>query len=433
MSDIGGSTKTYRPTKKRVSVLHCKKKFTVVLVGEVDSGKASFASSLVNLFQGYGALELTDQHDEGEAPGNDKGHNQAAQTILHQMVLHDSGPIVRIIDTPNFGTKGGSPDISKTRNFIKIGVDSIDAVMVVADGHAPGFPEAAFTAVMDLFPRTVAENICFVSANTDWMDWKSQAGSLPPELRNIKHWHLHNPLATLRLYSKVKKDRPSDKLAAEELLDEVETHYNRAVKTLDSWVEWVDSRTARLNEEVCEPFNFKEKIQKKFEAITTDVARFKEVEEELEEIDSDIKRANNEASVIRRKIPQPIRNIPSLPVGGPPPFVDSSTPEQRMAEAELRKKQEEISRLKSNREPVQEKFTKAENAMKTTISHIGLLLDDFHKFSFGRSFASSVDATIQMLENRKQQLNSKPHTAKERQIIDDTIKEFREKVRTVDK
>ncbi|KAG8768862.1 hypothetical protein FRC12_005319 [Ceratobasidium sp. 428] len=423
---------SYRATKNSSLKPPKKKKFTVVLVGEADSGKTSFGSLLVDLLIGSGALDLTEWYDKSEASGHKNSHDPTAEATLNGVVLHDGGPLVRIFHTPDLITKD-SPSMKDISADIKAGVDSIDAVMVVADGHAPGFPQTAFTAIMEMFPRTIAENIGFISANSDWMDWKSQAGSLPPELRNIKHWHLHNPLTTLKLYSKVKKVRPDDKLAVEELLDEVETHYNRAVKALDSWVEWIDSRTARLTDEVCEPFNFKEKTQKKFETITTDVARFEEVESELEDIDSDIKRANDEASVIRRKIPQPIRNIPSFPVGGPPPFVDPSTPEQQMAEAELRKKQEEISRLKSNREPIQEKLTKAENAIKTTISDIDRLLDDFHKFSFGRSFTSTVDATIQMLENRKQQLYSKAHTAKERQIIDDTIKKFREKLRTADK
>ncbi|KAG9125093.1 hypothetical protein FRC07_009007 [Ceratobasidium sp. 392] len=313
-------------------------------------------------------------------------------------------------------------------------VQSIDAVIVVADGLTPHLATATLNATTDIFPRTLVDNICLVFANSDEGDWKFETDSLPSELQNVRRCLLHNPLATLKVYRKVKKERSDDKQAAEELLDEVKTHYDLAVETLGSWLEWVDSRNTRSTNKLCEPFGLKSKVEKNIKAIPPGLARLEESESELKDIESDLEQAKDEANEIRKKLPPPIMKIPSFPIQpNPPPVSDSRDMERRMTEESLSKKEKEIARLETKRNSSREEVKKAKEAIETIQTDIRHIVDDFQKLYFSQNFTSGVNDAIQMLEHRKKGLESKAETEVERKIIDKIAEMLKEKLRAVGK
>ncbi|CEL61345.1 hypothetical protein RSOLAG1IB_12430 [Rhizoctonia solani AG-1 IB] len=432
-SDTSTNLKTYQATKEQVlSVLKLsnKKAITVALVGAVGSGKTAFVSLLLELFQGTEAHHLIRDYSDERF---NQPHSQTTDATLHNITTLD-GAVIQILDTPDFGTKEDRPSAEKKiRNSMQADIHSIDALLVVADGHSVQLESDTLDAITEIFPRTLVDNIGVVFANSDQTDWKFDMNSLPSELRSAERWVLYNPLATLQKYHGVKKERPDDKQAAEEIEDEVKMYYSLGAEALGRWAKWVDSCSIQSTDKLCEPFEFKTKVDTSINAIGTKVADLKESESALKEIEVKIEEARNESLKIFIKLNPNFCGAIQTPSF--PPWIGETIPSQPsdMDNSEREKLvsclgdiNEETKRLKKESDSTKKVIKETEGIIETIQSDIHRLINDFYKLSFSQKFASNVNGTIQMLQDKKAE------TEIERKIIDKVIEVFKERLHTLD-
>ncbi|CCO35177.1 hypothetical protein BN14_09292 [Rhizoctonia solani AG-1 IB] len=408
---MAANIKTYQATKEHVlSVLKLsnKKAITVALVGAVDSGKAAFVSLLLELFQGTEADDLIRDYSDERF---NQPHSQTTDVTLHNITTLD-GAVIQILDAPDFGTKDDRPSAEKkTRNSMQADIHSIDALLVVADGHSVQLASDTLDAITEIFPRTLVDNIGVVFANSDEDDWKFDMNSLPSELRSAQHWLLHNPLATLQKYHGVKNERPDDKQAAGELEDEVKVHYGLGVGTLGRWAEWVDSRKSQSTDKLCQPFELEAKLETKLNEITPHIIHIKKEENSLEEIGAKLEAVNTQISKIEEEIKTGKDDFSKL-----------------VSELALKAKKKEITELNTERNPFIVAIEGVKGAIATIQNDIRRFINDFDKLSFARKFARDVNDAIQMLENKKAALGPEAETEIERKNIGEIIEVFKERL-----
>ncbi|CCO32260.1 hypothetical protein RSOLAG1IB_05376 [Rhizoctonia solani AG-1 IB] len=430
-SNTESNLKTYQATKEQVlSVLKLsnKKAVTVALVGAVDSGKAAFVSLLLELFQGTEADDLIRDYSDERF---NQPHSQTTDVTLHNITTLDGG-VIQILDAPDFGTKDDRLSAEKKiRNSMQADIHSIDALLVVADGHSVQLASDTLDAITEIFPRTLVGNIGVVFANSDQRDWKFDMNSLPSELRNAERWVLYNPLATLQKYHGVKNERPDDKQAAEELEDEVKMYYSLGAETLGRWAKWVDSCSIQSTDKLCEPFEFKTKVDTNINAIGTKAADLKKSEMALEEIGVKLEDVRNEARKVFKELnPDIYETIPSFPPGtggtirSGSPDIDDFEREELVSR--LDKMNAKIKQLEDYSDSTEKAIKETEGIIETIQNDIRRLIDDFYKLSFSQKFASNVNDTIQMLQDKKAE------TEIERNIIDKVIEVFKGRLHALD-
>jgi predicted RNase H-like nuclease (RuvC/YqgF family) len=86
----------------------------------------------------------------------------------------------------------------------------------------------------------------------------------------------------------------------------------------------------------------------------------------------------------------------------------------------------EIERLEKESDSTKKVIKETEGIIETIQSDIHRLINDFYKLSFSQKFASNVNGTIQMLQDKKAE------TEIERKIIDKVIEVFKERLHTLD-
>jgi prefoldin subunit 5 len=85
--------------------------------------------------------------------------------------------------------------------------------------------------------------------------------------------------------------------------------------------------------------------------------------------------------------------------------------------------------LKKAEELARKRLDEIEKGMNKTQSEIRDLVDQYNSLSLSRNFAGHIQSTIKILEHRKEELQSRPNTKNEVDILDGAIKKLREKLR----
>ena len=143
---------------------------------------------------------------------------------------------------------------------VKQHIDSVTAVLVLANGTVPGLTVAtdyALSMLSSIFPATLANNLAFVLTNVSGPLYQNFSGdSLPDVLKDAPLFLLDNPIALQRKYVKLKGDAKSRSKGAE-MRKTVKASEEQALEMLVDFFDWLDGLKRQPTTEavaLCEDF-----------------------------------------------------------------------------------------------------------------------------------------------------------------------------------
>ncbi|CAE6518255.1 unnamed protein product [Rhizoctonia solani] len=297
------------PQKKNV--------ITVLLIGETGSGKTSFMSLLLNLFEGNGPFELKEKHFVDAQSGLDRSQSQTTEARIYSFTTTD-GVKVEILDTPGLADTRGIEEDKKHKeriyHAIQELVTEIDGVMIVANGTVERLTLATdytLNILATLFPRSIVDNIGILFTNTDagGTGLNFQMHSLPSELRNVQYWCLNNPLSLYKNYSALKAGRGFVRNQESSQKRNIKINYKDAVEVLDDWLEWLDERKSIPTTAIIELYNKSSHIESRLFSTVTSIANLSQLEPHLLGISANLKSAktlNKDLAKSQKKTPTKI-------------------------------------------------------------------------------------------------------------------------------
>ena len=126
---------------------------------------------------------------------------------------------------------------------IKKHIDSVTAVLVLANGTVPGLTvatEYTLSTLSAIFPTTMTNNIAFVLTNVSSPLYQNFSGDTIPEvLKDAPQFLLDNPVALQRKYLKLKGDVQSRSKRAE-MRKTVKAGEEQALEMLVDFFDWLD-------------------------------------------------------------------------------------------------------------------------------------------------------------------------------------------------
>ncbi|CAE6527641.1 unnamed protein product [Rhizoctonia solani] len=289
-----GSSKFHFPQRKNV--------LTILLIGETGSGKTSFMSLLLNLFQGNGPFELEDKHFVGAQSGLDRSQSQTTEARLYCLTTSE-GAKIQVLDTPGLAdTRGIEEDMKHKERIYRAIQDLIkvvDGVMLIANGRVERLnvtTDYTLNILATFFPRSIVDNIGIIFTNTGAGEagLNFQMQSLPPELRRVEYWCLDNPLSLYKNYSAQKAVngfRPGTEPRVRRNLGD---SYDDAVETLDRWLEWLDSRSTVPTTAIIELYHKSAQIESRLLMMITSLSNLSQFESELLGISSSLQTVGEE-------------------------------------------------------------------------------------------------------------------------------------------
>ncbi len=154
-------------------------------------------------------------------------------------------PKVRILDTP------GSADTRSIQQDglhkwsiatqIKEHIDSITAVLVLANARVTVGTDYALSTLSAMFPKSLSPRVSFMFTNVlSPLHWNFSLETLPPELRGAPQFLLNNPITLQRKYLKLKDD-PNMKKRRADLRNDVKAGEQNALQMLVELFDWLDS------------------------------------------------------------------------------------------------------------------------------------------------------------------------------------------------
>ncbi|GAB1523842.1 hypothetical protein RhiTH_006992 [Rhizoctonia solani] len=240
------------PSKTSVLRTLNKKVLTILLIGETGSGKTSFMSLLLNLFEGNGPFELKDKHVDEDQSGLDKSKSQTTWARIYTFTTSD-GHKIEIIDTPGLAdTRGMDEDKrhkERIHGVIQELATEIDSVMIIANGTIERLSIAmdyTMNTLATWFPRSILPNIgiLFTNVSAAGAGLNFQAESLPSEFQKVDYWYLNNPLSLLKNYAHRKETGRFARNQEAAQRSGIESTYHETLSTLNDWLEWLDERKA---------------------------------------------------------------------------------------------------------------------------------------------------------------------------------------------
>ncbi|KAG8723783.1 hypothetical protein FRC11_002308, partial [Ceratobasidium sp. 423] len=289
-----GRSKFHFPQKKNV--------LTILLIGETGSGKTSFMSLLLNLFQGNGPFELQDKHFVEAQSGLGRSQSQTTDARLYSFTTTE-GIKVEVLDTPGLADTRGIEEDKKHKERIYRAIQDlitvIDGVLIVANGRVERLTVATdytLNILATLFPRSIVDNIGIIFTNTGagGAGLNFQMQSLPPELRRVEYWCLDNPLSLYKNYAAQKATNGFRRGQEWKQQQNLETSYQEAIETLDDWLEWLDDRREIATTAIIELYQKSAHIESRLFATITSISNLSKLESQLLSISSDLQTAGKE-------------------------------------------------------------------------------------------------------------------------------------------
>ena len=156
-------------------------------------------------------------------------------------------PKVRILDTPGLAdTRGLQQDELHKKSItaqIEKHVDSISAILVLADGTAPRVTvgtDYALSTLSSIFPQTLVNNIAFMFTNVlSPLHWNFSKDTVPDVLRRAPHFLLNNPIALQRKYHNIMSDSSMNKRRTE-IRRAVKSAEQETLGVLVDLFDWLD-------------------------------------------------------------------------------------------------------------------------------------------------------------------------------------------------
>ncbi|CAE6527646.1 unnamed protein product [Rhizoctonia solani] len=289
-----GRSKFHFPQKKNV--------LTILLIGETGSGKTSFMSLVLNLFQGNGPFELEDKHFVDAQSGLNRSQSQTTEARLYSFTTSD-GIKVEVLDTPGLADTRGIEEDKRHKERIYRAIQDlitvIDGVMIIANGRVERLSVATdytLNILATLFPRSIVDNIGIIFTNTGagGAGLNFQIQSLPLELRKAEYWCLDNPLSLYKNYSAQKAANGFRRGQESKQQKNLETSYLEATETLDDWLEWLDDRREIPTTAIIELYQKSAHIESRLFETIISIANLSKLESQLLNISPDLETAGKE-------------------------------------------------------------------------------------------------------------------------------------------
>ena len=126
---------------------------------------------------------------------------------------------------------------------IKKHIDTVTAVLVLANGTVPGLTvatELALSTLSTVFPTTLTNNLAFVLTNVSGPLYQNFSGdTIPDVLKSAPQFLLDNPIALQRKYLRLKDDVKSRSKRAK-MRKMVEVGEEQALEMLVDFFDWLD-------------------------------------------------------------------------------------------------------------------------------------------------------------------------------------------------
>ena len=164
------------------------------------------------------------------------------------MLRYVTSSQVRILDTPGLAdTRGIQQDGLHKRTIatqIKHHIDSVTAVLVLADGAVPRVTvgtDYALSTLSAILPKSLASNTAFLFTNVSSpLHWSFSRDALPEVLKDAPQFLLNNPIALQREYSKLKVG-PNMNNERANLRKAMESAEQNALEMLVDLFDWLNS------------------------------------------------------------------------------------------------------------------------------------------------------------------------------------------------
>ncbi|CUA72114.1 hypothetical protein RSOLAG22IIIB_10094 [Rhizoctonia solani] len=464
--------------------LHNEKEITILLIGETGAGKTALMSLLVNLFLGNGPYELEEHNNAAKEAGGDKSRSQTNDATLYSVQSMD-GAVIRILDTPGLAdTRGIEQDKShkdKINKAIQDYVTTIDSVIIMANSTVQRLGVATDYTLNVITPCSPIR----LSTTLD---------SLQPELRRAKHWLIQNPLAYYQAYKRLQAEDAGASVLSRGRRD-LEQFYDDTVHTLNDWLSWLDTRRVQPSRTINELYQMSNNIEANIDRTLTAIARQHDERVKWEQIQYDLDTNEKSQEALQRmKAEQTVPSwdrptmtshntlcilpgcygvchescglgflldVPALgrdcaafsngrnrsnsiqsicdecghKAESHRHYYDKWVYRTKEVPPEMKKllddSHTEESRLNAAKVVARQTLDKITSDMVTAQDTIRSLVDRYNSISLSKSFAGHIQSAIGMLEYRKKELESKPNTKPEVDLINETLIKFREKLNII--
>ena len=169
---------------------------------------------------------------------------------------------------------------------IKHHIDSVNAVLVVANGAVPHVTvstDYALSALSAIFPKSLASNTAFMFTNvSNPLHWNFFRDTLPDVLKEAPHFLLNNPVALRRKYSKLKYS-PNMNEERAKLCNVMKVAEQNALEMLVDLFDWLDGLKARSMTEIVSLYEHSQAIEATITNTLAQINQAATIEAKIEE------------------------------------------------------------------------------------------------------------------------------------------------------
>jgi len=164
---------------------------------------------------------------------------------------------------------------------IKNHIATINAVLILLNGAVPPITVGTNYALSALFPKSLANNIGFLSPNSsNYLAVNFSDDAIPPALSDAPRFLLDNPIALMRKFSEI-KDGPNQKMSRKILRQMVMRAEQKALEMLVDLFDWLDGLEPQPTREIVVLYDKSQAIEAK---ITNTLAQMHQVAVKMAEI-----------------------------------------------------------------------------------------------------------------------------------------------------
>ncbi|EPQ50714.1 hypothetical protein GLOTRDRAFT_50300 [Gloeophyllum trabeum ATCC 11539] len=271
-----------------------KRELTIALIGETGTGKTAFLDLLSNVCAGVQLKAFGTVHQTANEAGGKQSGSQTNKPLMYTITAAND-TVIHILDTPGLADTRGIDKDSDHReaiaNFIRDHTETIDAVIILANGTLPRLgvsTDYALSAISGLFPYTLFDNIGFVFTNVnDPLNFNFDSTSLPAVLQGCRQFLIDNPLARWLKYQAKRVQGPRQRL--EKMRRDVEEGYVESLETLNDVFQWLDSRSVQPTKTINDLQEISTEIEAAIANVIASISQTEELRSALIKLQDDMR------------------------------------------------------------------------------------------------------------------------------------------------